>query len=73
MRAWIQRQDYEALLRWWRFAPSGDPFFQEDTGDHYARVMAERRQQEPDGGAGASRRVGWDADAGERGRPQRDS
>ena len=58
MREWIDGQDYEGLLRWHRFAPPGDPFFAGETGKHYARVMAERRAEEPDGGASASRRIG---------------
>lgn len=60
MAAWIDGQSYEGLLRWWRFAPPGDPFFQGETGEHYARVMAERRAGLPEGGAAeASSRVGW--------------
>ena len=70
MRDWIDRQDFQGLLRWWRFAPAGDPFFQGETGEHYSREMARRRGLEPDGGASASRRVGWD-DPGESARPRK--
>ena len=59
MIAWIDGQDYEGLLRRHRFAPPGDPYFQGETGEHYARTMAERRAELPDGGAVASKRVGW--------------
>ena len=71
MREWIDRQNYAALLCWWRFAPAGDQFFQGETGDHYRSAMAERRAQESDGGVGASKRVGWDAEQGKQGRPVR--
>lgn len=59
MREWIDGQDYEGLLRWHRFAPPGDPFFTGETGKHYGRVMADRRAEEPDGGAAASKRTSW--------------
>ena len=60
MRDWIDHQPYSELLRWWRFAPTGDPFFQGETGKHYSRTMAEKRALEKDGGGAASRMVGWD-------------
>ena len=41
MRDWIDHQPCSELLRWWRFAPTGDPFFQGETGKHYP----ERGQQ----------------------------
>ena len=60
MIAWIGQQDFQGLLSWWRFAPPGDPFFQGKTGDHYSRVMAERKAElEKDEPAAASKRVGW--------------
>ena len=39
MRYWIDNQTYSGLLRWWRFAPTGDPFFQGETGEHYSKTM----------------------------------
>lgn len=45
----IDSEDYESLLRRWRFAPSGSPFFQGDLGDYYAKVMAEKRDALPPG------------------------
>lgn len=58
--AWIDQQSYETLLRHWRNAPVGDPMFQGDVGEHYASVLAKKRDETPDGGVGASKRIGWD-------------
>ena len=69
MTAWIDGQTYEGLLRWWRFSPPGDPFFQGETGVYYGKVMVQRREQEPDGGVAASKQVALEADpAGRHGR-----
>ena len=38
----IDSMDYEGLLRKWRFAPCGDPWFQGETGDYWGQRMAER-------------------------------
>ena len=43
-KKWIDNASYTALLYKWRFAPSGDPMFQGDTGDYYAKVMAEKKK-----------------------------
>ena len=59
MTTWINAQSYEGLLRWWRFAPPGDPFFRGSVGKHYGRVMAERRAEQDDGGVAASKRIGY--------------
>ena len=59
LKEWIDQQGYETLLRWWRFAPPGDPAFAGETGRYYAKVMRERRQEEDDAGE-ASKRIGWD-------------
>lgn len=44
-KASIDNMDYEDMLRLWRNAPGGHPMFQDDTGDYYSKVMAEKRQQ----------------------------
>jgi hypothetical protein len=59
MREWIDNADYEALLRKWRFAPPGDPFFQGEIGQYYSKVMAEKRDADPAGAVRASKRIGW--------------
>ena len=43
MKNWIDNASYESLLRKWRFAPTGDPFFQGNIGDYYSYVMAKKR------------------------------
>ena len=42
-KAWIDEACYEDLLRKWRFAPAGSPWFQGDTGQYYAKVMDEKK------------------------------
>lgn len=50
---------YEDLLRRWRFAPAGDPWFQSETGDYWSARMKEVRELGADH-VGASKRIGWD-------------
>lgn len=59
-RAWIDGASYEALLARWRFAPVGDPMFQGETGDYFAKVMGERREIDPSAHVSASKAIGWD-------------
>jgi hypothetical protein len=39
MKHWIDTAPYEALLRKWRFAPAGDPFFQGEVGEYYSKRL----------------------------------
>jgi len=56
----IDNSDYERLLSKWRFAPTGDPLFQGDTGEYYAEVMARKRDEIGQAEAVlVSKRVGW--------------
>ena len=60
MIEWIDNASYEELLRKWRFAPAGDPFFQGDIGKYYEKVLAGRKKEV--GGAEHSRlskKIGW--------------
>ena len=61
MMDWIDKQPYVELLRKWRFAKIGDPFFQRGpVFDHYDKVMKEKKQQIGDLAAvKASKQVGW--------------
>jgi len=60
MKKWIDEADYSQLLRKWRFAPTGDPFFQGEIGDYYAKIMAEKKEQIGDNIAVAiSKEIGW--------------
>ena len=59
-KATINKKSYEYLLDKWRYAPSGDPWFQGETGEYWGKRMAELRAQ-PDGGDhhAASKSIGW--------------
>ena len=60
MKTWIDNASYTTLLQRWRFAPSGDPFFQGEMGDYYKEAMT--RKKEEVGSAGhvaASKLIGW--------------
>lgn len=59
-KQWIDSADYETLLRLWRFAPVGEPLLQGDAGQYYKEQLGVKRAAEPDGGVGASKRIGWD-------------
>lgn len=56
---WIDNASYEQLLRKWRFAPAGDPWFQGDVGDYYAKAIATKRDADEDGAVQASKNIGW--------------
>lgn len=57
---WIDNASHEQLLRKWRFAPSGDPFFTGETGEYYGKALAEGRRADPAGHTQASKNIGWD-------------
>lgn len=59
MRDWIDKAGYEALLRRWRNASSGDPIFQGEIGQYYSEVMAKKQNEDPEAAVGASKRIGW--------------
>ena len=56
----IDSEDYESLLRRWRNASVGSPFFQGEVGDYYAKVMAAKSIAIPDDErVRASKSIGW--------------
>ena len=57
-KQWIDNASYETLLSKWRFAPIGDPMFQGESGQYYAKVMNEKRARTDH--VAASKAVGWD-------------
>lgn len=60
-KEWIDTASYEELLRKWRYAPVGDPMFQDDTGQYYSKQMAEKRKEiGNDEQVRASKNIGWD-------------
>ena len=60
-KKYIDSLTYEQLLSKWRFAPFGDEWFQEETGEYWGERMSELRNQE--GGqerhVAASKAIGW--------------
>ena len=58
MKDWIDNASYEQLLRHYRYAPVGSPYFQGETGEHYKKVMAERKRQESNPSQ-VSKNIGW--------------
>jgi hypothetical protein len=57
----IDSLSIESLLSKWRFAPSGDSWFQGATGEYWGKRMAELRNQ-PGGNeryVSASKSIGW--------------
>jgi hypothetical protein len=59
LKAKIDAMSYEDLLRRWRFAPTGTEIFQGESGDYYAAEMARKRDADPLGAVGASKRIGF--------------
>lgn len=57
LKKYIDKLSYEELLRRWRFAPAGDSWFEGETGDYWAKVMAEKRDTVDH--VAVSKRVGW--------------
>ena len=55
----IDGKSYTQLLSKWRFAPTGDPWFQGETGKYWGERMAELRDDGADH-VGASKAIGWD-------------
>lgn len=41
----IDSMTYEEMLKLWRFAPLGDPMFQNETGDYFSKVMKEKKNK----------------------------
>lgn len=44
-KAHIDGLSYHSLLEHWRNAPVGDPWFEGETGEYWAKVMSDRRNQ----------------------------
>ena len=60
-KAHIDSLSYTRLLSKWRFAPSGDPWFQGETGKYWGQRMKEKRDDVgPAEHTATSKRIGWD-------------
>ena len=59
-KKYIDSLSYEQLLTQWRFAPSGDSWFQGETGDYWSIVM-EKKKKELKGyqAVAISKSIGW--------------
>ena len=55
----IDSLSYEGLLSRWRFAPSGDPWFQGETGKYWGERMATMKAADQSEAVAASKRIGW--------------
>jgi hypothetical protein len=61
MKQWINNQNYETLLRRWRFAEYDDPYFQGEIGQYYKDVMFTKKSLLSNSECvSISKRVGWD-------------
>ena len=60
LKAKIDAMDYSALLARWRFSPSGDQLFQDESGKYFSEQIAKMRDKI---GAAAhariSKEIGW--------------
>lgn len=59
-KAWIDSAGLETLLSKWRFAKSGDPFLQGDTGEYFSKIMFGMRDADNEAWVRASKSVGWE-------------
>lgn len=60
LKAQIDAMSITSLLHKIRFAPIGDPLFQDDSGDYCLKRYAELRDKDPDGAVAASKTIGWE-------------
>ena len=58
-KAHIDSLPYIALLDRWRFAPTGDPWFEGATGKYWGKRIAEVRERPETDHVGASKALGW--------------
>ena len=57
----IDSLSYEQLLSQWRVAPSGNPWFQGETGDYWGSVMNKKKKEiGQDKAVSVSKSIGWD-------------
>ena len=56
----IDSMNYYGMLRIWRFAKIGDPLLQGETGQYFAKIMAEKRDAlSHEERVQASKDLGW--------------
>lgn len=47
LKAEIDAKSHYELLSRWRYAPSGDPMFQGESGKYWGERMAEKKAEDP--------------------------
>lgn len=57
-KEYIDSLDYQSLLEKWRYSPSGDPWFQGETGQYWRKRMNNLRKENPSEAVAASKRIG---------------
>jgi hypothetical protein len=56
----IDNMSYSQMLSKWRFTPAGNNLFQGESGDYFAKVLGEKKNDlSIDNQAGISKFVGW--------------
>lgn len=58
IKAKIDAMPYAEMLYKWRFAAIGDPLFQGETGDYFAKVMKEKKPSDEER-VRISKNIGW--------------
>jgi len=53
----IDEMSYESMLSQWRFAPVGTPIFQGESGNYFAKIMAEKSKTANH--VKISKNIGW--------------
>lgn len=59
-KAWIDQASYTDLLRKWRLAPAGNPYFSGETGQYFEERIGELRRLNPSSHTAASKQIGWE-------------
>ena len=54
----IDEMSYFSMLQKWRFAPIGEPIFQDESGEYFAEVMKRKKIADPVGAIAASKSLG---------------
>ncbi len=60
-KKWIDNASYEDLLRRWRFASAGSPWFQGEIGIYFEKIMMKKKKEVGHAAAvRASKTIGWE-------------
>jgi len=60
-KKWIDHATYYSLLSRWRYSKIGDPIFQGEAGEYFAKVMeAKRIEIGSEKSIQVSKAIGWD-------------